>query len=115
MTYTKEEVVKVLKKALKEVGYLNGEHNWFCTAVNEAAAPNRSLSEFIKDEFIYPSIGERVFLTKHLRILGHSFGNNAYKSEEYKTLAFAHWNNLIDEIKSGKHDSTFNPTDLKAE
>lgn len=112
--FTKNEVIEILEKALANPNYLADRRNpqstiWFCSSVTQVIVertPNGSWKKqsdeqtYICETYIYPSINEQLFLKTYLLATGAISEGVMYQSNDYHVAAKAHWQALIDKLKS---------------
>lgn len=113
---TKEQAIVILEAALANPNYLGtseqGVH-WFCSCVMRVCEEVYQAGEVayqwgvadeiqskICDDYIYPSIEGNLFLRSYLIAKGAISQTAYYEDAEYKAAAHAHWQALIDKLKS---------------
>lgn len=109
---TKEQAIVILESALANPNYLGTSEegvNWFCASVGQVCRDvyqERGVDEVdeiqskICDDYIFPSIDGNLFLRTYLIAKRVINPMDHYEDVEYKVAAHAHWQALIDKLKS---------------
>lgn len=102
MSQLDKEMADILEVCLYKRDYLNGT-NWMCRVVGTYFLERGLFGSDTYEEIskrIYASMDDAIFLMAYLMITGKVQRGTQYESSEYRKAAHAHWEQLIQELRS---------------